>query len=116
MSFSFLTENLLLIFLLLLSVIPLSLVNSVSIDRSNEVLSGIFGQDEIPNFWLKNLICFYEDKARSYSKILKQPEESPQWLTEGVTYLLPKTEETAKPGQGNACWRCLRCDMRPRFH
>ena len=21
-----------------------------------------------------------------------------------------------KAGQGNACWRCLRCDMRPRFH
>ena len=23
---------------------------------------------------------------------------------------------TVYPGQGNACWRCLRCDMRPRFH
>ena len=55
------------------------------------------GQDKIPNFWLKSLTCFHEDIARSYSKILKQPEESPQWLTEGVTYLLPKTEETAKP-------------------
>ena len=55
------------------------------------------GQDKIPNFWLKNFTCSHEYIAHCYSNILHKPEESPLWLTNGVTYLLPKTEETTKP-------------------
>ena len=55
------------------------------------------GQDKIPNFWLKTFTCSHEDIAHCYSNILHKPGESPLWLTNGVTYLLPKTEETTKP-------------------
>ena len=56
------------------------------------------GKDEIPNFWLKkHTSSQYEHSARNYSNILQKPEEYPSWLTDGVTYLLPKLEETTKP-------------------
>ena len=55
------------------------------------------GQDKIPNFWLKNLTSLHEDIACCFSNIVKNPEESPSWLTNGITYLLPKSEETIEP-------------------
>ena len=33
----------------------------------------------------------------SYKNIIENPEEKPEWLTEGLTYLLPKTKETTNP-------------------
>ena len=53
--------------------------------------------NKIPNFWLKNTSSLHEDLARSYSNILQKPEECPSLLTDGVTYLLPKSEKTTKP-------------------
>ena len=54
-------------------------------------------KDKIPNFWLKNTSSLHEDLARNYSNILQKPEECPSWLTDGVTYLLPKSDEITKP-------------------
>ena len=33
----------------------------------------------------------------TYTDIIMNPEETPEWLTEGLTYLLPKTKETTNP-------------------
>ena len=52
------------------------------------------GKDKVPNFWLKYLESLHEDMAREYTKIIENPAEMPEWLTDGLTILLPKTEET----------------------
>ena len=55
------------------------------------------GNDGIAKFWLKNLSSVHEDLTTAYNDTLKNPEKQPDWLTEGLTYLLPKTEETKNP-------------------
>ena len=55
------------------------------------------GKDKVSNFWLKHLVILHEDLAKAYTKVIEHPEEAPEWLTEGITYLLPKTEETKNP-------------------
>ena len=55
------------------------------------------GKDKISNFWLKYLESLHEDMAREYTKIIENPAEMPEWLTDGLTILLPKTEETKNP-------------------
>jgi len=55
------------------------------------------GLDKVTNFWLKHMDALHEDLAREYTKIIKTPMGSPHWLTQGLTYLLPKTDETRNP-------------------
>ena len=55
------------------------------------------GKDKVSNFWLKHLVSLHEDLAKAYTKVIEHPEETPEWLTEGITHLLPKTEETKNP-------------------
>lgn len=55
------------------------------------------GKDKVSNFWLKHLVSLHEDLAKAYTKVIEHPEETPEWLTEGITYLLPKTEQTKNP-------------------
>ena len=55
------------------------------------------GVDGIANFWIKNLSSIHKYLTHAYNDIIKRPEECPEWLTQGVTYLLPKTEETQNP-------------------
>ena len=61
---------------------------------SNWKSSGI---DNVPNFWLKSCEALHEYTARCYNKMVREPEETPTWLTQGVTYLLPITQETKVP-------------------
>ena len=35
--------------------------------------------------------------AEAYSEIIKDPNQTPDWLVEGATNLLPKKEETQIP-------------------
>ena len=58
------------------------------------------GNDGIANFWIKNLTSVHDEltaASAAYNDILKHPENAPDWLTDGLTYLLPKTEETKNP-------------------
>ena len=55
------------------------------------------GVDKVPNFWLKHLEAIHEDIAREYTEIIKTPVKSPEWLTQGLTYLLPKNNNTKNP-------------------
>ena len=55
------------------------------------------GIDREPNFWLKNLEKLYGSLTTAYNDIVKNPEKSPEWLTRGLTYLLPKNNETKNP-------------------
>eukprot|EP00794_Sanderia_malayensis_P013026 gene13026-14364_t len=55
------------------------------------------GIDKIPNFWLNVLSDLHKPLVDSMNDIFDQPDSIPDWLTEGVTYLLPKTQETENP-------------------
>ena len=61
---------------------------------SNWKVTGCCG---VANFWLKQLTSLQRELANTYNNILKNPEQSPQWLTEGVTFLIPKSEDTENP-------------------
>ena len=55
------------------------------------------GKDKIPNFWLN---AFHETHTRLtqlYNLIITDPKQIPQWLVNGITYLLPKSDETNNP-------------------
>ena len=48
------------------------------------------GIDKVPNFWLHSFKSLHDDLATEYTKIVRQPEESPAWLVRGITFLLSK--------------------------
>ena len=55
------------------------------------------GTDKVPNFWIKMISCMHQDLATAYNDIISAPEKTPEWLTQGTTYLLPKSDETNLP-------------------
>ena len=55
------------------------------------------GVDKIPNFWLNFLHSTHKQMAFNFTNILQNSETAPEWLTEGTTYLLPKSQETQNP-------------------
>ena len=63
-------------------------------DHSNWKAAGC---DGIPNFWLKQLTSLHPELTNVYNNILKNPEQTPEWLTKGVTFLIPKSEDTENP-------------------
>ena len=51
----------------------------------------------MPNFWLN---AFHETHTRLtqlYDLIITDPKQIPQWLVNGITYFLPKSDETNNP-------------------
>ncbi len=57
------------------------------------------GIDKIPNFWLKELHCFHYHYARIFNQIINENLETPQWLTTGLTSLIPKSKDTTLPNK-----------------
>ena len=55
------------------------------------------GPDRLPNFWIKQFKSLHNSMAEAYSEIIKDPKQTPDWLVEGATNLLPKKEETSIP-------------------
>ena len=55
------------------------------------------GLDMIPNFWLNSFTNTHDALVNAYSDIMNNPENAPQWFSQGITYLLAKTEETNNP-------------------
>ena len=54
------------------------------------------GRDQIPNFWLKQLTATHKHIAEIFNKLIEE-DFIPEWLTAGVTYLIPKNEYTGNP-------------------
>ena len=52
------------------------------------------GIDKIPNFWLNTLSSAHTVLAKLLNDIVLQPELTPEWICEGKTYLLAKSNET----------------------
>ena len=55
------------------------------------------GPDRLPNFWIKQFRSFHKPMVEAFSEIIKDPKQTPDWLVEGATNLLPKKEETWIP-------------------
>ena len=55
------------------------------------------GPDKLPNYWLKSLKVLHTQLAKHYNECINHPEQTPSWLTKGVTYMLPKSNETQNP-------------------
>jgi len=54
------------------------------------------GRDQIANFWLKQLRATHKHIAVLSKKLIEE-DEIPAWLTAGVTFLIPKNENTENP-------------------
>ena len=46
--------------------------------------------DRLPNFWIKQFKSLHKPMAEAYLEIIKDPKQTPDWLVEGDTNLLPK--------------------------
>jgi len=54
------------------------------------------GRDQIPTFWLKQLTTTHNHIAEIFNK-LTEAGSILEWLTAGVTYLIPKNENNGNP-------------------
>ena len=54
------------------------------------------GRYQIPNIWLKQLTATHRDTAAIFNKLIEE-DQIPKWLTAGVTFLIPKKENTENP-------------------
>ena len=55
------------------------------------------GKDGRANFWIKNLPSLHQDLTNAFNDCSCNPETCPNCLTIGITYLLPKIEDTKNP-------------------
>lgn len=55
------------------------------------------GPDKLPNFWIKQLTALHGSLTSAMNSIIKEPDNIPQWLTAGNTYLLSKGHDTKDP-------------------
>jgi hypothetical protein len=51
------------------------------------------GRDQIANFWLKQVTATHRHVAAPFNKLIEE-DELPEWLMAGVTFLIPKNENT----------------------
>ena len=70
---------------------------------------------KVSNFRLKHLVSIHEDMSTVYTNIIENPEETPELLTEGLTYLLPKTRHN-KPKKLQAYFWSSNDVQDPHFH
>ena len=52
------------------------------------------GNGKVPNFWLSHMSEMHKRLAKQMLEIISDPDLTPKWLAEGITYLLAKTPET----------------------
>ena len=52
------------------------------------------GADQVNNFWISQLKSTHPHLVKAFNDIMECPALTPEWLTEGVTFLIPKNENT----------------------
>lgn len=67
------------------------------------------GIDFVQNYWYKKLTATHQKLAECFNKVLRDPELFPSFLTQGITYLLPKDFNTSNPAKYRpiTCLPCL---------
>ena len=84
--------------------------NEISLDEITKALNKSHkwkaGIDQVSNFWLNTLHSIHLRLASNFYEILNRPYLTPDWLCQGTTYLIVKTNDTDH--QKNYCLiRCL---------
>ena len=54
------------------------------------------GRDQIANFWLEQLRATHKHIDSLFNKLVED-DQIPEWLTAGITFLIPKNENTVNP-------------------
>lgn len=57
------------------------------------------GPDFVHNFWYKKFSAIHGRMAECFNMVLRNPQQLPDFITKGVTYLLPKDHDTANPAK-----------------
>ena len=52
------------------------------------------GNDQKRNYWLKAFPATHSHVAKNFSVIMEELEKVPDWLSSGITYLLPKSGDS----------------------
>ena len=52
------------------------------------------GNDQIQNYWIKAFPASHRHIAKNFNEIIEEPEKAPDWLTTGITYLIPKSGDS----------------------
>jgi len=52
------------------------------------------GSDKIQNYWLKAFPATHRHITENFNAIIEEPERAPDWLTTGITYLIPKSGDS----------------------
>lgn len=55
------------------------------------------GPDKLQNVWLKQFTSLHADLTNAINETIKNPNNAPQWLTTGNTFLLSKGKDTKDP-------------------
>ena len=57
------------------------------------------GIDNIHNFWWKYFTYTHSHLAQHFTELLKSPNNTPAFFTQGITYMLPKDNNTQDPSK-----------------
>ena len=52
------------------------------------------GPDKVYGFWVKRITCLHTDLTRNYNLLVQNPDSVPDWLSQGITNLIPKNNKT----------------------
>ncbi|XP_014679347.1 PREDICTED: uncharacterized protein LOC106819214 [Priapulus caudatus] len=55
------------------------------------------GPDKLHNFWIKHLSALHKQLTRALNDTIKDPSNSPKWLTSGTTFFISKGKDTKEP-------------------
>jgi len=65
-------------------------------NRTRDLLTCSNGNYQIQNYWLKAFPATHRHITKIFNAIIEEPEKAPDWLTTGVTYLIPNQETARK--------------------
>ena len=63
------------------------------------------GPDKVYCYWVKRITCLHTDLTRNYNLLVQNPDSVPDWLSQGITTLIPKNDKTDQAKN----YRPIRC-------
>lgn len=57
------------------------------------------GTDKIQNYWYKKFTCLHTQLTQHINAFITNPQQMPVFLTEGITYMLPKDNNISDPAK-----------------
>jgi len=50
--------------------------------------------DQIQNYWLEAFPATHRHITKNFNAIIEEPDKAPDWLTTGITYMIPKSRDS----------------------